>query len=517
TIFENEHGVRKNIAKTLLDKYKTASKLFFAGRTSFYSRRRFHNSLSGVTRTYLVACHSRLIAEPQNWWPTWLSDVPEPKTDRQTARKWEKERSRRQVHINQPIIADIHGNGNITGNIGDVNGGTSNIIMNKRDQEEDDEKQTKRVRFNEVKLKKKLSKRVAPEETLDSILSSQKKWILPSGENVGDIIARNVSANAKAIQKKKKTSAIEKATLRYGSSRIIDLSTSMKDWFSVDDRKFMIKNHNAILQVPRMADEEISFVTTVENLVFEEKANEAYKLCIETHFNSKENSYLYKLSKIYCDLCKNQNDMLDFGHTEIDIIMKLLTPYFMHQRGESFCPLTRSIEYIKGRKCDVRFLSTSGVDLGEWEFASILTAQKAIRDRCRSARINQSILNGLLNRNLNDEQAKKINVPFLQVAGTSGQMLVEDLVEGFYVVFPGSTFEFPTKLQHIENLKLAVNIIKFVMEKYNQTNKIVESKVSTHNALDDIFSNNSDPVNKHVHCKSEYIFKPWWTPKSNKS
>ncbi|CAG8708984.1 6080_t:CDS:2 [Rhizophagus irregularis] len=39
----------------------------------------------------------------------------------------------------------------------------------------------------------------APEETIDS-------------ENVGDIIARNVSANAKPIQKKKKISAIEKTT-----------------------------------------------------------------------------------------------------------------------------------------------------------------------------------------------------------------------------------------------------------------------------------------------------------------
>lgn len=135
----------------------------------------------------------------------------------------------------------------------------------------------------------------------------------------------------------------------------------------------------------------------------------------------------------------------------------------MYQRGESFCPLTRSIEYNKGRKCDVRFISSLGVDIGEWEFASNFTAQKVIGDRCRSARINQSILNGLLNRNLNDEQAEKINVPFLQVACTSGQMLVEDLVEGFYVVFPGPTFEFPTKLQHIENLKSAVNIIKFVM------------------------------------------------------
>ncbi|CAG8579328.1 12018_t:CDS:2 [Funneliformis caledonium] len=56
------------------------------------------------------------------------------------------------------------------------------------------------------------------------------------------------------------------ANTGYGSSRIIDLSTNMKDWFSVNDRKFMIKNHNAMLQVPAMENEESSFVTIVENI-----------------------------------------------------------------------------------------------------------------------------------------------------------------------------------------------------------------------------------------------------------
>ncbi len=140
-----------------------------------------------------------------------------------------------------------------------------------------------------------------------------------------------------------------------------------------------------------------------------------------------------------------------------------VTILYIKIRGESFCPLSRNTDYKNGRKCDVRFLSQSGVDLGEWEFASNATPQKAIGDRCRSARINQSILNGLLNRNLTNEQVKKINVPFLQIAGTNGQMLIEDLIEGFYVVFPGPKFELPTKLQHIEKLKSSVNIIKFVM------------------------------------------------------
>ncbi|CAI2169303.1 7464_t:CDS:2, partial [Funneliformis geosporum] len=90
-----------------------------------------------------------------------------------------------------------------------------------------------------------------------------------------------------------------------------------------------------------------------------------------------------------------------------------------------------------GRKCDVRFLSMSGVDVGEWEFSAKATASRAIGDRCRSARINQSILNGLLEYKLSDEQVKNIRVPFIQFAGTSGQMLIEDLVEDFYLVFPG--------------------------------------------------------------------------------
>ncbi|CAG8663753.1 1538_t:CDS:2 [Funneliformis mosseae] len=43
------------------------------------------------------------------------------------------------------------------------------------------------------------------EETLNSILSSRKKWILPSSKNVSDVITRNVFVNVKTIQKKKNT------------------------------------------------------------------------------------------------------------------------------------------------------------------------------------------------------------------------------------------------------------------------------------------------------------------------
>jgi hypothetical protein len=98
------------------------------------------------------------------------------------------------------------------------------------------------------------------------IFNGSKGWFLPSGEKVEDIVAKIISENAKSIKKKKKISATEKATLFYGSSRIIDLSAHMKDWFSIDDRKYMMKNHRAVLQVPEMTGEENSFVTTVENV-----------------------------------------------------------------------------------------------------------------------------------------------------------------------------------------------------------------------------------------------------------
>ncbi|CAG8566125.1 830_t:CDS:2, partial [Acaulospora morrowiae] len=132
--------------------------------------------------------------------------------------------------------------------------------------------------------------------------------------------------------------------------------------------------------------------------------------------------------------------------------------------GESFCPLSKFTSHEKGRKCDVRFLSRAGIDLGEWEFAAETALNKAVGDRCRSARINQSILNGLLSRNLADKQADTIKVPFIQIAGVFGQLLVEDMVNGFYVVFPGSTFVLPTKLAHLGNLKSTINIFNHVIE-----------------------------------------------------
>ncbi|CAG8770658.1 2130_t:CDS:2, partial [Dentiscutata heterogama] len=126
---------------------------------------------------------------------------------------------------------------------------------------------------------------------------------------------------------------------------------------------------------------------------------------------------------------KDGNDLLYCGgkhHTEIDVIVKTCS-YIVNglqngtgiycKWGESFCPLSQFASYERGRKCDVRFLSHTGIDLGEWEFSAQATPTKAIDDRCRSARINQSILNGLLSRDLTDAQVGIIKVPYLEIAG----------------------------------------------------------------------------------------------------
>ncbi|CAG8614062.1 11431_t:CDS:2, partial [Acaulospora morrowiae] len=266
-----------------------------------------------------------------------------------------------------------------------------------------------------------------PEESLDFVLNNQRSWILPSGQSAGGIFTENISANAVEIKKKKRLSAVEKAILRYGASRIIDLSAHMKEWFSLEDRRFMMNDYMSLLHVPGLKDEESSFVTTIENMVNEKRINEAYEFCVQKFTSSDVNCYVRKISKIYLDFIyrSEDGDILDSAHTEVDVILKacsyivegLRKSLVVKQRwGESFCPLSKNADYKNGRKCDVRFLSPSGVDLGEWEFASNLTSHKAIGDRCRSARINQSILNGLLNRNLTNVEVKKINVPFLQIA-----------------------------------------------------------------------------------------------------
>ncbi|CAG8615025.1 4969_t:CDS:2, partial [Ambispora gerdemannii] len=109
---------------------------------------------------------------------------------------------------------------------------------------------------------------------------------------------------------------------------------------------------------------------------------------------------------------KDRNDLLDCGgehHNEIDVIAKCVLTLLkdckteMEYIGRIICPLSQSASYEKGRKRNVRFLSPAGIDLGEWEFAAEATPAKAVGD------------------------LDTIKVPFLQIAGVCGQLLVEDL------------------------------------------------------------------------------------------
>ncbi|PKY27670.1 hypothetical protein RhiirB3_443464 [Rhizophagus irregularis] len=476
-----ETGGRRERAQILLDNYREASIEFFIinsklniggilvcdngllGRTVTKHRwlarlsvAQYSDIPSGLRWLARLPDVQRLIADLMGWLM---------KGEFYITKAWDSGRPYNQIHCHQPTFMD---GGTINAVNGIVNGAiagdeTDDGIPSKEanDYSDDDEEA------------------LPPEDSLSFALSNSKVWTLPSGKNVGDIYSEKISENARTVKNKKRLTAVEKAILRYGASRIIDLSAHMKKWFCENDKKFIKKDYESMLRVPEMTDEENSFVLKVEDMVYKGHVSQAYKYCTEIHSSSIEDSYLYKISKIYGDFIyksKDQEDILDFttksAHTELDVILKAcayiveglnksLTIY--PRWGESFCPLSRSADYINGRKCDVRFMTILGVDVGEWEFSAKATATKTIGDRCRSARINQSILNGLLEYNLDDNQVKDIRVPFLQFAGTNGQLLIEDLMEGFYVVLPGPKFELPTKLKSIGKLKTCIGVIKLVM------------------------------------------------------
>ncbi|CAG8598390.1 11890_t:CDS:2 [Funneliformis mosseae] len=58
-----------------------------------------------------------------------------------------------------------------------------------------------------------------------------------------------------------------------------------------------------------------------------------------------------------------------------------------------------------------------------------------------------------------------------KIASINGQMLIEDLIESFYVVFLGIKFELLTKFQHIEK------------DMYKKISEIMKTKESTNNVL----------------------------------
>ena len=104
------------------------------------------------------------------------------------------------------------------------------------------------------------------EDSLDVALSNSKVWTLPSEKNVGDIYSEKISENARTVKNKKRLTAIEKAILRYGASRIIDLSAHMKKWFCENDKKFIKKDYESMLRVSEMTGKESSFVLKVEDV-----------------------------------------------------------------------------------------------------------------------------------------------------------------------------------------------------------------------------------------------------------
>ncbi|CAG8455283.1 13466_t:CDS:10, partial [Dentiscutata heterogama] len=362
--------------------------------------------------------------------------------------------------------------------------------------------------------------------TLDNVLCSSlptniQNWNLSSGKLVNDIFAKNLSQHTEMLKNKKKLTAEEKATLRYGVSRVIDLSAHMRVWFTETERQDMMKDHEEILKVPELTKDINEFIAKVEKMIKEGDANGAYKYCLNQHADASVNTCFYKISKIYGDFLynvKDGNDLLYCGgehHTEIDVIVKTCS-YIVNglQNGTEIHCKCQSANYERGRKCDVRFLSHTGIDLGEWEFSAQATPTKAIEDRCRSARINQSILNGLLSRDLTDAQTGIIKVPYLQIAGVFGQLLVEDLVNGFYVVYPGPIFEIPTRLNHIRKLKSVIISFKHIMEMYKEVNEILAELNHSRNLLEDIFKVDGVRSLRHNSYKSVFIHKPWWTPKS---
>ncbi|CAJ0754603.1 9969_t:CDS:2, partial [Entrophospora sp. SA101] len=186
-------------------------------------------------------------------------------------------------------------------------------------------------------------------------------------------------------------------------------------------------------------------------------------------------------------------DMLFYDskkNTEIDVviyafsyIMDLLNQGLEIQEkcGESFCPPSQSQSYTKG------------------------------------SRVNQSIFNGFLRLDLTDDQTRATRVPYIQFAGVNGQMLVQCLVNGFYVIHPGLKLQLPTRINQINKLNLAIRIIKCVMDMYNIFNKTVNDLETNHNEFDRIFKNDVNVPIKPMHSLTNYVHDPWWTPKKKKA
>ncbi|CAJ0631341.1 13757_t:CDS:2 [Entrophospora sp. SA101] len=118
---------------------------------------------------------------------------------------------------------------------------------------------------------------------------------------------------------------------------------------------------------------------------------------------------------------------------------------------------------------------------------------------------------------LTDDQTRATRVPYIQFAGVNGQMLVQCLVNGFYVIHPGLKLQLPTRINQINKLNLAIRIIKCVMDMYNIFNKTVNDLETNHNEFDRIFKNDVNVPIKPMHSLTNYVHDPWWTPKKKKA
>jgi hypothetical protein len=107
--------------------------------------------------------------------------------------------------------------------------------------------------------------------TLDNILCSPlptniQNWNLSSGRLVKDIFSENLSQHIEMLKNKKKLTAEEKATLRYGVSRVIDLSAHMRAWFTEVERQDVMKDHEEILKVSELTEDINEFIAKVEKV-----------------------------------------------------------------------------------------------------------------------------------------------------------------------------------------------------------------------------------------------------------
>nr|CAG8561190.1 236_t:CDS:2 [Entrophospora candida] len=147
-----------------------------------------------------------------------------------------------------------------------------------------------------------------------NISSSSEKWHLPSDQTVDEIFSTNVSSHIEVTKNKKKLTPVDKAILRYGASKLIDLLSKMNGWFTLDQMNFMINDHKKSIILLDLPEEIKIFIS------------ETYKYCIEEHSNSELGSDLYLVSKVYLDFLYETldgSDMLGRDYTECDIIIKL--------------------------------------------------------------------------------------------------------------------------------------------------------------------------------------------------